>query len=366
MPGGLTVRMPVGGPSRRGIGAIRRLDLRLACASLARMRIHIQNPADDAAFTFTPEQWSAAVARAPNPGRLDVSFASDDAGFAAAMREAEVLLTWTRIVKERFPAGALPGLAPRLKVIACNSAGLDRLAPFDWLPPDVMLLNNRGTHAQKAGEFALMALLMLASHIPHFATAQRAERWAPRFGSVLAGRTLCVVGLGTLGGAAAHHARAFGMRVLGVRASPAPHPECDEIHATASLDEVLPRAEFLLLACPLTPATRGLIDRRRLGLLPRGAKVVNMARGAVWDQDAVCDALEAGHLAGCVTDVTVPEPLPPGHRLWRTPGLIVVPHVSSDDPDTYNDRTLDILLANLAAIRAGQAPPNRVDPARGY
>lgn len=330
------------------------------------MRIHIQNPADDTDFAFTPEQWAAAVSRASNPGRFDVSFASDDAGFAAAMREAEVLLTWTRIAKERFPVGVLPARAPRLKVIACNSAGLDRLAPFDWLPPEVTLLNNRGTHARKAGEFALMALLMLASHIPHFATAQRAERWEPRFGSVLAGRTVCIVGLGTLGGAAAEQARAFGMRVVGVRTTPAPHPACDEVHATASLDAVLLRAEFLLLACPLTPATRGLIDRRRLGLLPRGAKVVNMARGAVWDQDAVCDALEAGHLAGGVTDVAVPEPLPPGHRLWRTPGLIVVPHVSSDDPATYNDRTLDILLANLAAIRDGRPAPNRVDPARGY
>jgi phosphoglycerate dehydrogenase-like enzyme len=330
------------------------------------MRIHIQNPADDADFAFTPKQWTAAVSRAPNAGRLDISFASDHAGFAAAMREAEVLLTWTRIMKERVPVGALPSCAPRLQVIACNSAWLERLAPFDWLPPEILLLNNRGTHAKKAGEFALRALLMLASYIPHFATALRAARCAPRFGSVHAGRTVCIVGLGTLGGAAAGQARGFGMRVLGVRATAAPHPDCDEVHPTGALDEVLPRAEFLLLACPLTPATRGLIDRRRLGLLPRGAKVVNMARGAVWDQDAVCDALEAGHLAGGVTDVAVPEPLPPGHRLWRTPGLIVVPHVSSDDPGTYNDRTLAILLADLAAIRDGRPPPNRVDPARGY
>lgn len=348
-----------------GFGFLR-FDPRLACASLARMRIHIQNPAEPGPFAITPAQWSAALARNADAGRFDVSFASDDAGFAAAIRDAEVLLASTRIVKERFPVGALPGIAPRLTVIACTSAGLDRLAPFDWLPPEIMLLNNRGTHARKAGEFALMSLLMLASHIPHFASAQRAERWEPRFGAALADRTVCIVGLGTLGGAAAHHARAFGMHVLGVRATAAPHPDCDEVHATGALDEVLPRAEFLLLACPLTPATRGLIDRRRLGLLPRGAKVVNMARGAVWDQDAVCDALEAGHLAGGVTDVTVPEPLPPGHRLWRTPGLLVVPHVSSDDPNTYNDRTLDILLANLAAIRAQQAPPNRVDPSRGY
>jgi phosphoglycerate dehydrogenase-like enzyme len=330
------------------------------------MRIHIQNPTDDPTFAVTPAQWEAALARSPDPGTLSVSFAEDDAGFAAAMAEAEVLLTWTRIVRARFPAGALPAIAPRLKVIACTSAGLDRLAPFDWLPGGITLLNNRGTHAAKAGEFALMALLMLAAQIPLFTTQQREGRWAARFGSVLAGRTVCIVGLGAIGGAAARHARSFGMRVIGVRARPAPHPDCDEVHGTAVLDALLPRAEFLLLACPLTPETRGLLDSRRLALLPSGAKVVNMARGAVWDQDAVCDLLDSGHLEGAVTDVAVPEPLPPGHRLWRTPRMMVVPHVSSDDPNTYNDRTLDILLANLAELRAGRPAPNRVDPARGY
>jgi phosphoglycerate dehydrogenase-like enzyme len=330
------------------------------------MRVHVQNPADERLFAITPAQWETALGRYPGLHSLRVSFARDDAGFAEAMRDAEVLLTWTKELKARFPAGALPGAAPRLRVIACTSAGLDRLAPFDWLPPDVLLLNNRGTHAAKAGEFALMSLLMLASHMPRIATAQRAERWEPRFGSVLAGRTLCVVGLGTIGGAAVQHARALGMRVLGVSRSGAPHPGCEETHTTDRLDAVLPRAEFLLLCCPLTPDTRGLIDRRRIGLLPRGAKVVNMARGAVWDQGAVCDALEAEHLDGSVTDVTVPEPLPPGHRLWRTPGMAVVPHVSSDDPATYNSRTLEILFENLIALQKGKHAPNRVDPARGY
>jgi phosphoglycerate dehydrogenase-like enzyme len=330
------------------------------------MRIHIQNPPGERLFAVTPAQWQAALSRATGASPFEVSFAEDDAGFAAAMRDAEVLLTWTKEVKTRFPLGALPGIAPRLKVIACTSAGLDRLAPFDWLPAEVLLLNNRGTHAAKAGEFALMALLMLAAQIPRIAAAQREERWDSRFGSVLAGRTLCAVGLGSIGGAAARHARAHGMRVIGVRATPAPHPDCDEVHGTAALDQVLPQSEFLLLACPLTPATQGLMDARRLALLPRGAKVVNMARGLVWDQDAACDLLDSGHLEGCVTDVAVPEPLPTGHRLWRTAGMLVVPHVSSDDPLTYNDRTLDILLHNLAELRAGRPAPNRVDPARGY
>jgi len=330
------------------------------------MHIHIQNPPGEHQFAITPDQWQAALARHPDITDLHLSIADDDAGFTAAMREAEAIITWTKQVHLRFPEGALPAVAPKLRIISCTSAGLDRLAPFAWLPPEVTLLNNRGAHEAKAGEFALMALLMLASHMPYFAGQQRAETWSPRFGSILAGRALCVVGLGTIGGAAARHAKHFGMRVLGVRNTPKPHESCDEVHATEALDAVLPRADYLLLACPLTPETRGLIDRRRIGLLPRGARVVNMARGAVWDQDAVCDALEAGDLGGCVTDVAVPEPLPPGHRMWRTPTMFVVPHVSADDPDTYNDRSLDIFLGNLRALRAGEPAPNRVDPVRGY
>jgi phosphoglycerate dehydrogenase-like enzyme len=85
----------------------------------------------------------------------------------------------------------------------------------------------------------------------------------------------------------------------------------------------------------------------------------------VWGQDVVCHTLEAGHLAGGITDVTVPEPLPPGHRLWCTPGLIVVPHVSSDDPATNCDRALDTLLANLASVRDSRPSPDRVNPVRG-
>jgi phosphoglycerate dehydrogenase-like enzyme len=297
---------------------------------------------------------------------LQVTIASDDAGFDTAMTEAEALVTWTRVVQARFPRGALPAAAPKLKLISCTSAGLDRLAPFDWLPPDVVLLNNRGAHAAKAGEYGLMVLLMLANHIPDFAAAQREGRWAPRFGSVLAGRSICILGLGSVGGAVAVQARHFGMHVIGIRSTATPHSSCDEVVAQVDIDSVLPRAEFLVVACPLTPQTRGLLDHARLSLLPRGAKVVNMGRGALWDQDAACDLLDIGHLDGCVTDVAVPEPLPADHRLWRTRGMFVTPHMSSDDPATYNDNSLDILFANIRSARAGQGWLNRVQPDRGY
>ena len=326
------------------------------------MRIHVQNLASTSNFPVTPAQWDAACARAPDVSAgHEVSFGDTPEAFAAAMRDAEALVSHTAAVAKLFPADA-----PKLRVIFCTSAGLDRLAPFTWLPDGVALLNNRGTHGAKAGEYGIMALLMLASGIPRFAGDQRAERWSPRHGSVLAGRSVVVVGLGTLGGAVAGQAARFGMDVTGVRTRAEPHPDCTRVVAFTDLDAVLPDAEFLVLAPPLTDLTRGLLDRRRIGLLPLGAGVVNIGRGALLDQDALCDALDAGALGGAVLDVFVPEPVPPGHRLWRTPNLLMTPHVSADDPLTYNPLSLDIFFRNLRALRDGAPLPNRFDPARGY
>ena len=121
-----------------------------------------------------------------------------------------------------------------------------------------------------------------------------------------------------------------------------------------------------MLACPLTDATRGMITRDRLKALPRGAGVVNIGRGALIDQDALCDLLDDGHLSGAVLDVFTPEPIPPGHRLWSTRNLIISPHTSADDPHTYNSRSLDLFFDNLRACREGRRMPNLFDPARGY
>ncbi|MBO0711960.1 MAG: D-2-hydroxyacid dehydrogenase, partial [Acetobacteraceae bacterium] len=173
-------------------------------------------------------------------------------------------------------------------------------------------------------------------------------------------------GLGSLGGAAAGEARRFGMRVTGVRTRGISHPDCERVVSVSALDQVLPETDFLLLACPLTETTRGLIDRRRISLLPRGAGLVNIGRGGLLDQDALCDALDREHLAGAVLDVFTPEPVPSGHRLWTTPNLIMSPHTAADDPATYNPRSLDLFFDNLRALAEGRALPNRFDIARGY
>jgi phosphoglycerate dehydrogenase-like enzyme len=246
------------------------------------------------------------------------------------------------------------------------SAGVDKLRPFSNLPQGVAVLNNSGVHSRKAGEYAAMALLMLNARLPEMIAQQREQVWKMLFSSSIHGSRVTVVGTGDMGAPAGRAAKHLGCHTTGVRTSATPHPDFHRVVAIADIETVLPETDYLLLACPLTDATRNLMSRERLALLPRGAGVINIGRGPVLDQEALCDLLDAGHLGGAVLDVFTPEPIPPGHRTWTTKNLIISPHVSVDDPKTYNPDSLDILFANLLAHRAGNHMTHVVDLARGY
>jgi phosphoglycerate dehydrogenase-like enzyme len=161
-------------------------------------------------------------------------------------------------------------------------------------------------------------------------------------------------------------ARHLGMHVTGLRHGPAEHEHCDVTRTIAALDEVLPATDILLLACPLTPATTNLLSAARIAQLPRGAGVINIGRGKLIEEAALFDALDAGTLGGAVLDVFQQEPLPPGHRAWGVRNLVITPHMSSDDPSTYNTLTLEIFKENLAAFARGEMPPTAVDRQKGY
>jgi glyoxylate/hydroxypyruvate reductase A len=326
------------------------------------MRIHIQNPNDDPLFLFSHKQWDEAAARAGEIARGHVVTLGDtDDAFAAGMEDAEILVTEMGVMLRLFPCRA-----PKLRLIFVTSAGLERLAPYDWLPGNVALLNNSGTHSKKAGEFGIMSVLMLANGVPQLVTNQRAGTWKKNWGSTVGGKRLTVVGLGGMGAPIAAWGRTFGLHVTGVRTVATPHPDCDVVITTGEIEAVLPTTDYLVLAAPLTPATRGMLDRRRLNLLPTGAGLVNIGRGALLDQDALCDLLDSGHLSGAVLDVFTPEPIPDDHRLCTTPNLIISPHTSVDEPSTYNAVSFDIFFENLCAWRDGKPMPNVFDTTRGY
>ena len=161
------------------------------------MRIHIQNQPSMFGEPITEAEWQAAAERANLGDRHHVTLGHDMEDFAANIGEVEALVSGTRGTQDLFPVEA-----PKLKVLFCTSAGLDPV-PFDSIPSHVHVLNNRGVHAPKAGEYGIMALLMLANQIPALVTSQQAGKWDRRSSTLLAGRNVTVVGLGSLGGAIA-------------------------------------------------------------------------------------------------------------------------------------------------------------------
>jgi phosphoglycerate dehydrogenase-like enzyme len=211
-----------------------------------------------------------------------------------------------------------------------------------------------------------MAYTMLNCRMPEMMANQQARRWAPVFSPNIVGKTALIVGLGDLGRGAARAARQLGLKVIGVSRSGRKIREADAVHKLADLDALLPGADYVVLAVPLTPETHGLLNRARMDLMKKTAGLINVARAQVIDNEAVAAKLTSGELAGAMLDVVEPEPLPADSPLWTTPNLVITPHVSCDDSEHYNDITLDLWFSNLERFLAGKPLGNRVDPRRGY
>ena len=318
-------------------------------------------PEGEEVFTIDAERFGAALADFPDlADRVEPFFDWDEDNFQSSVARADILLTWN------LPTEGLAGRAPHLRWIHCIGAGVEHLLPLDWLPANVELTNNKGVHSDKAGEYGLMAALMLHNHVPAIVTNQRNEVYDSLYSTPIAGRTVVVVGTGSLGGAVIRKLAPLGPNLVGVNRRGGDVEGCARVVPTGEIDAVLPDADILYLAMPDTPETNGLIDRRRLDMLRPTCGVVNIGRQSAMDYDALCDKLEAGELAGAVLDVFTPEPIEKGSRLWSTPNLIVTPHVSADDGDNYVPLTLDLFFRNLQRFVDGTELLNRVDREFGY
>lgn len=326
------------------------------------MWVHIKNNrVGQDVFRITQERFDDACTRHPETAaEVDAIIDWDLDRFDESMAAADVLVTWD------LPTDNLAERAPNLKFIHIIGAGVEHLQPLDWLPPGVSLINNKGVHAEKAGEFGLMALLMLNNAIPAILTNQRNAVYEEIFSTAIAGKTLLVVGLGHMGRAVARQARKNGLRVTGIRRSGAPDEAADAVFGPEALDRLLPDADFVLVTAPHTPETHGLFDRRRLELMKPGAGLINMSRAQVIDYAALAACLASGALSGAVLDVFDPEPLPPTSPLWTTPNLVMTPHVSSDDRDAYVPLTLDLVFRNIERLLRGEPLMNVVRPDLGY
>jgi phosphoglycerate dehydrogenase-like enzyme len=242
--------------------------------------------------------------------------------------------------------------APNLKWVHFPNAGVDQ-HPF--LPAlaarKVRLTTSAGSNGEPVGQTAIAGLLLLARNFPHWWAAQGRREWQPIRGDAvprdLRGQTVLVVGMGMVGATVARFCQVLGMHVIGVRRKPrGPEDPVDEMHALPALRELLPRCDWVVLACSLNPETRRVINAQTLALLPRGARLINVCRGAVLDEAAVIEALKSGQLGGAYLDVFEKEPLPPESPLWSLPNVIVSPH--NAQASSGNDRrAMEIFLGNL-------------------
>jgi phosphoglycerate dehydrogenase-like enzyme len=211
-----------------------------------------------------------------------------------------------------------------------------------------------------------MAILMLNNRIPTMVGNQMRRRWRQVYNTAITGKTLLIVGVGNLGGGAARLAKRAGLRIVGVRRTGRSHRHVDEMYTPRDLPKLLPKADFVLCAAPLTAATEHLIGRRELGLMKPTAGIINVGRAGVIDYDALAGKLRRNELSGAVLDVFPQEPLPASSPLWATPNLLITPHSSSDDEELYTPKTLDLFFRNMERFAANRPLMNRVDRTLGY
>lgn len=329
------------------------------------VHVHFETRANKPAVFHMTEP---AIVAAQTRAAVKVPFSlNDDPRDLSWLERATGLVTSNDVLLEAsFPMMDLARRAPRLRWIHIIGAGIEPLLPLDWMPPDMVLTNNSGVHVEKTRELALMALLMLHGQLPVMMTQQRQHLWRPIFTSRISGRHLLVIGVGDMGGGVAAAGQSLGMRVTGVRRGGASHPAVGHMVTMDGLDAVLPDADLVALAAPLTPETRLLLNRRRLAMMKPGAGIYNVGRGGLIDHVALAECLTSGAIGGAVLDVFDPEPLPPDSPLWGTPNLVVMPHVTSDDLDTYLPDTFDLVFTNAARQSRGEPLLNSVDRERGY
>jgi phosphoglycerate dehydrogenase-like enzyme len=269
--------------------------------------------------------------------------------FSELIASAEIVYGFPREDPAQIPW--LVRTATKLRFVQATFAGAgQQLAAAGLAREDVERIawaSSAGVHATPLGEWALFGILALTKGLPRLEADKRERHWAHYPVDEVRGTTVLVVGLGEIGREVARLAEAFGMRVLSTRRN------------EGELDELLPRADSVVITLPLTTETRGLIDRRRIGLLKPGAILVNLGRGPVLDEDALIDALRSGRVRGAAVDVFATEPLPPDSPLWELDNVILSPHTAAQSI-RENERIVELFADNLRRYLAGEELRSRI------
>ena len=250
--------------------------------------------------------------------------------------------------------------AKNLRFIQSIGAGTDQFPREELAKRHIRLASARGVNARAVAEHAMALILALSRRLPEARDNQARCLWRGMIGDLaeredeLGGKTLLIVGLGDIGGRLARLAKAFDMRVIGLRRDPAAgRGAADAVHEMGELKRLLPEADFVALTCPLTKETENLIDADAFGRMQPSAHLVNVARGRVVDERALVEALAVRRIAGAGLDVTAEEPLAPSSPLWGMAQVLITPHTAGETR-RYEDNMIEILRDNLGRLWRGE------------
>jgi D-2-hydroxyacid dehydrogenase (NADP+) len=264
-------------------------------------------------------------------------------------------------------------LAKKLKWLHSTAAGVAQLMYPELRDSGIMVTNPRGIFSVPMAEHTIGLLIALARNFSDSVRYQDNSHWGqqdlwdkPKRLTELNGKLLLIVGFGSIGRELARRAQAFDIRVWGVtRSGKGDSTHAEKVVPVLQLEEVLPQADYVVIAAPETQETAHLMNAARIAKMKRGARLINVSRGSLLDETALLRALESGALAGAALDVTEPEPLPPDSPLWKAPNLFITPHTSGVS-DRLWVRQADILVQLLERWFDGRDLFNQVDLTRGY
>ena len=246
--------------------------------------------------------------------------------------------------------------APRLRFIQSVGAGTDQFDRAKLTERGIRLASAQGVNVKAVSEHAMALILAMTRKLPEARDNQAKHVWRGMISDIsrredeLGGKTLLIIGLGGIGSRLATLAKAFGLRVTGIKRNPAVGGEAaDSVHPLADLKTLLPQADFVALTCPLTMETERIIDADALSRMKKSAYLINAARGRCVDEPALIKALEERTIAGAAIDVTVDEPLPAASPLWHLSNVFITPHTAGETQQ-YEDNVLDILVDNLSRL----------------
>ncbi|TCO76992.1 D-2-hydroxyacid dehydrogenase [Chromatocurvus halotolerans] len=292
---------------------------------------------------------------ADHKGEAFIRSAGEEERWRQYLGQAEVIFDF-----DQTHLDDLPELAGRARWLQTTSSGVARFIVehgYDRRMPDTVFTNAAGIHAQPLAEFCFMVMTMFNKNVLSVLEDQKARRWERYAGLDLSNRTLVIVGLGKVGQEVARLAKQFRMNVIGVKQAiknaDLSALNVDALYGAGDLDHVLPMAEFLVLIAPHTAETEKMMGEKQFSLMPQGAVLINIGRGALVDEPALVAALQNGHLRGAGLDVFETEPLPGHSPFWHMPNVIVSPH-SASTTNNENRLITDLFCQNLKRYLAGK------------